>query len=1041
MPQAVAAAWSAAQFIGSVFAGTAFGAGTLASGLAQATATAALTAGINAAVANNSQPRDQGGFINLELNPSAPRRLVLGKRALGGTLANWFVSGSDNTRLYLPIYLSEGPCGTITRVFAGGRVVHNTPLVHGVKTVIPTFRSGGDRLWLTYYDGRVGQTADPTLVGLGQGWTAANKMTGMSYVVAEMWWDSDNMRQPAQLVFEHEGAKLYDRRKDTTAGGSGSHRLDDPSTWELSSGAEGANPAVALDHYQLGRYWNGHRVFGIGMDVDDVPFDRFAAQANICDEGVVKKAGGTQMRYRANGIIFASEPYDDTIKRLCTAMAAEPADFGGRVGVVGVEARTPVMSIDDDDIIDMATETYSPKRSWGELVGAVEGKFQDPAQLYQPTPYPEVTDAAWDVQDGGEPKRITHNLEFEIDAERAQRLALLKAKYERRQGTLRGVYPFWTIELERGDWFVRTGRAGSRFGEAGKAFEVMERILDPKTGLVTIIAKEVDPEDSAWDESVALDGPPAPADGTDAISEVLPPLITVTDNPIVGEGSTTPALKVAFGNPLDPRVQHLFVEVTRASDGLKVAVENAIIPDADEELVVQNGIAELEAYAVRARFLTSGLYSDWSDIAFVTTGAAYNVPTASAPFPGSLLDLALSDVAAELDEASKKLDKIVGSDWPEFWIVGGHGDIDIEANVDAPSDIKVSAGYIDHWTLGKQEIEETHFGTAWGELYAPPNGLIGIAWSQQPVAERFSNGAGHGHIFPYARELDGSLKAYGLDLHGGETFEPAITDMVLATAEKPLADGSDVLSSADGITRVENLIRDTKVVNARLNALEAVSGEGSAAIEEVALALADEIEARALQGTTLTANLAAANASIALVDLAVATETAVRAGQTATLTTNLGLANSSIAANSTAITTEAATRASQTALLTSNYGSLSATVLVNTSAIATLDGRLSAYWGIKVAAGTNIATIEALAVSGGVPSTVLINAGQILMNGAVLVNGSVSASKIAVTDLSAISAVIGLLRTATTGERMELRSNKLSLFSASNIECVELGVL
>jgi len=623
MPQAIAAA------VVSFFQLT----GTAATIVAAAVEVAIL-AGVSAVVKQNSETKDEGGLINLELNPSAPRHLIVGKRMIGGNLVDWYVAAPQNTKLFLPIYLSEGPAGTVTRVLAGGRVVWSTPLVHGVRTTIPEFRSGGDRLWLTYYDGRVGQTADPSLVALNQGWTADNKMTGCAYVVAEMQWDSDNMRSPVQLIFEHEGAKLYDRRKDTTAGGSGSHRLNDPSTWELGD-AEGANPAVALDHYQLGRYWNGQRVFGIGMAPSDVPYARFAAQANICDENVELKAGGTQKRYRANGVLSAADPYDETIKALCKAMAAEPADFGGRVGVVGVEARTPVLVIDDEDLIDGAGETFTPKRSWGELVGAVEGKYHDPTQLYQPVPYAEATDAAWSTQDGGEPKRITHDLEFETNGERAQRLAMLKAKYERRQATLNGVYPFWAIELERGDWFLRTGRAGSRFGETGKLFEVMDRILDPKTFLVAIPAKEVDATDSAWSKATAKDAPPAPTDGTYTLAPVQVPAITVTAISLVGTASSIPAMKVAFTTPTDPRIKWLYIEVENVDGVTPKVTKTVAIPADDNSVVFSDGIVDGDGYAVSAKYITTTLRSEWSVAAVVNSSGNYAVGTASAvPWSG-----------------------------------------------------------------------------------------------------------------------------------------------------------------------------------------------------------------------------------------------------------------------------------------------------------------------------------------------------------------------------------------------------------------------
>jgi len=599
--------------------------------LAQALTVVAASQAVDAVVKNNSKPREQGGLINLELNPSPPRRLVIGKRAVGGTLVDWYLGSTNNTKLYLPIYISEGPCGTITKVWAGGRVVWSTPLVHGVRTAIPDFRSGGDRVWLTYYDGRVGQTADATLVALGQGWTSANKMTGCAYVVVELQWDSDNLRTPPAFVFEHEGAKLYDRRKDSTAGGSGLHRLTDPSTWELGD-SEGANPMVSLDHFQLGRFWNGQRVFGIGMPSKFVPYDKFAAQANVCDENVAKKAGGTQKRYRANGVITANEAWDEIVKRHCTAMCAQPADFGGRVGVIGIEARTPVMDISDDEVVDMASEVYIPKRTFGNLVGVVRGKYQEPEQVYQPVPYAEVNDPAWDTQDAAEPREFNFDLDFETNSERAERLATLKAKYERRQATLTGVYPYNTIELERGDWFVRSGAAGSRFGVTGKTFEVMERIFDPETFTVTINAQEVDPADSAWNESLAADPPPAPLSSTAALSAIQVPAITVTAISLTGTLSSVPALRVAWTAPTDPRVRFLYVEVENTDGTTPKTAKTVAIPSDANFIVISEGVADGEEYGVSAKFLSDTLQSEWCIAAIVfssgafATGAASSVP-------------------------------------------------------------------------------------------------------------------------------------------------------------------------------------------------------------------------------------------------------------------------------------------------------------------------------------------------------------------------------------------------------------------------------
>ena len=54
--------------------------------------------------------------------------------------------------------------------------------------------------------------------------------------------------------------------------------------------------------------------------------------------------------------------------------------------------------------------------------------------------------------------------------------------------------------------------------------------------------------------------------------------------------------------------------------------------------------------------------------------------------------------------------------------------------------------------------------------------------------------------------------------------------------------------------------------------------------------------------------------------------------------------------------------------------------------------------------------------------------------------GSVDAGKIKVDSLSAISATIGILRTATSGARSELRDNLIQIFDSNNVVRVKLGV-
>ncbi len=581
--------------------------------LAKAALQVALTAAASKVIQNNTKREPQGNLINVAVSSDEPRRLQSGKRLHGGLLVDWYVTEKNNRRLFFVVYLGEGPMGACTGVYAGGRRVANA-IPHGVRTNIPDFRSGGDRLWITYYDGRPGQAADPYLVGKSLGWNASHKGTGVAYAIIEMLWDSDNMTSPPGLGVEVEGAKFYDRRLDTTAGGSGAHRLDNPATWTVSK-----NPAVILDHFLLGRYVNGVKTFGVGLDPVDVPYDNFLANANLCDELVTLKAGGTQKRYEASGFLFADKSYRDTIFELCQAMNARPTDYGGHIGLLTGEAQAPVMTLDESDLVESAPEQYAPKRTWSALISGVEGRYIDPAQNYQPVDYPRVTDASWWAEDAEtEAKYLSLDFNMETDPERAQRLAWLRAKRERRQGQLTGTYQLKAIELERGDWFIRSG---GKFG-AGKTFEVLDRVLNTEDFTVTITAFEVDPSDMAWTATTAKDPADPPTPNTNTLDSIAVPAMTITPVELSYGGVTVPAVR--FGNPdwddLPPLTIFVELAADNGSGGPTGDVVSHTIPAGAVSSTAQ-GLLPGRGYVARFRALLGMTISAWTDWEqFTSTG-------------------------------------------------------------------------------------------------------------------------------------------------------------------------------------------------------------------------------------------------------------------------------------------------------------------------------------------------------------------------------------------------------------------------------------
>lgn len=571
--------------------------------------------------------RPQGLMTVTDITADAPRRVQVGKRLNGGVFLDWVTKGDINEDTWRIFYLGEGPMGDITSIFADGRRVFSGTLTHGNEVTLTALDS---RVRVRYYDGRPGQTADANLLASGVGWTSNHVGTGCAYCVVYARFHDTKLVVPPDMSFEVEGAKLYDRRQDSTAGGSGSQRLKDPSTWQLST-----NPAVALDHYLLGRFLSGsddEPWFGVGLDPSIVPYADFAAMANLCDEQVNLKVSGTQDRYSMNGFIFADEVFRDVIRRICDHMNARPADFGGLISVIDGESKAPVMTLDRSDAIDESAEVYKPKAPYSQIVGGVEGRYQDPANNYQPTDYPRYTEAAWKTQDGGETKYVTRDFEYEVNQERAERLASLFAKRSRRQATLSGVYPLKALKLEEGDWFTRTG---GKFG-AGKVFEVVgSPVLDVETMTVAVQSIEVDPTDSAWDETTAADQAASP-DADPTAPALAVPSITPTAVNVSSGGVQIPGLRFEHTNynADPPIVIEIEVAENDGSNGPE-GDRQTMFMVREQQFGIMTGLLPSTGYVARWKGQIGELESAWSSWSPITTTSGYAVGSAaSVPWSG-----------------------------------------------------------------------------------------------------------------------------------------------------------------------------------------------------------------------------------------------------------------------------------------------------------------------------------------------------------------------------------------------------------------------
>ncbi|WP_426041498.1 hypothetical protein [Brevundimonas sp. TWP2-3-4b1] len=331
-----------------------------------------------------------------------------------------------------------------------------------------------------------------------------------------------------------EGLKLWDPRLDSTyPGGSGSCRLNTPSTWVYST-----NPILCGLKWALG-LWEGptgqgapgvdYQVGGIGAKVEGIDVPAFVSAANIAD---------------ANSWSVAAYPTSDDDKAqvldgFLQAGGAIYAQKAGRVSCIQRAApRTSIVTIS-------ATDTAGPMEfdtaaSRINRINTLRPRFWSEANRWQMTAIDEVTSSTYQTEDGG---KRTRGIDFPFVPGQVQcgQLAALQIAHTREGIT--GTIPL-KPHLQRiapGDAFTIT--------EAGFVLNALKCLClnteyDPATGVhrVTFVS-ETDAK-YAFALGQSPDAPESPTLTPVITSYVEPPASgdwTITVRATAANGTRVPA--------------------------------------------------------------------------------------------------------------------------------------------------------------------------------------------------------------------------------------------------------------------------------------------------------------------------------------------------------------------------------------------------------------------------------------------------------------------------------------------------------------------
>jgi hypothetical protein len=437
--------------LASAIAGAAFAVGLpISAGLAMAGAAALVGFGAKAVydyvldtMIEDIAVDTMGGRNVTKKDPTASRKMVYGTVKTGGTIVYQANSGDDNEYLHNIVVFCEGTVDEISEIYFDDVKVYGThPIADGYyyynkySTNPEAATADGNKVEIILKKGLYGAGAFAVQNDeLPSQWGSNHVLSKLCYAYIRLEYSDEIYTNGfPKITAIIKGKRLYDPRQDSTAtaySGSGSQRIDNPSTWEYTN-----NSAVCLLNYML-----DDRI-GLGESLDAFDATSLLASMDDCDVDISLSGGGTQKKYTCDGIIDSKNSHKANIQNILTSMNGQLLYSGGKYHVKSYNYETPHSQVVTEDMIigniDIAT-----KASRRSLYNRVKGKFVSEEDNYVMTEYPAqiyytagTTTKQFEIDDG-ETLYHEYNLPMTTNNVRAQRLARLTMLRSRMQSTIK----------------------------------------------------------------------------------------------------------------------------------------------------------------------------------------------------------------------------------------------------------------------------------------------------------------------------------------------------------------------------------------------------------------------------------------------------------------------------------------------------------------------------------------------------------------------------------------------------------------------------
>lgn len=442
------------------------------------------------------QARRTGTRGSAQIGGKVPQYFLVGTVGEPGKLEYQNAWGNDGEvpNAYLTSVYSFGdlPITDLVGLFVNGVRVTLTES-GAVAQGYPVPEYSGN-LWWKFFDGSQSM-ADGYLVDKFGGdadraWATDMVGVGVPYLITTALWSETLWTGFPSFMAEFQGIKLYDPRQDTTAGGSGSQRWADPSTWAFSD-----NNMVIIYNIERGIYYDGARVWGGSATAAQLPYDVWAAAMDACDELVSLEAGGTEKRFRAGRRINLNERPADVIKELLIGANSRisHASDGTIYVLVGVPAEADG-AFSDADVLGTEPLGSIPFPNLDSIINGATATYREPSQAWEDKETAPYYRSDLEAEDDGRQQLEGLDLGTTFSGTQAQRIIKAVIEEGRRFKTHVVALPPEFAQFRPLQVLAWTSE---RFDYSAKLFLITARTRDP-WGKVVFGLQEIDPADHDW---------------------------------------------------------------------------------------------------------------------------------------------------------------------------------------------------------------------------------------------------------------------------------------------------------------------------------------------------------------------------------------------------------------------------------------------------------------------------------------------------------------------------------------------------------------